>query len=105
MSQMNPKEFVHNTANSVQLPYILHSRSLPLKSLYLSTCSTVSQSSGIPQEVSHLVCMQNAELFPFNSSAQGSRERALPERAPIANWSGYKTVLDIVALCYSYFLT
>ena len=26
---MNPKEFVHNTANSVQLPYIA-SRSVPL---------------------------------------------------------------------------
>ena len=32
-------------------------------------------------------CMRNAELSPFNSSAQGA------ERAPIANWSGYKTGL------------
>ena len=31
MIQMNPKEVFHNTANSVQLPYI--SRSLPLRNL------------------------------------------------------------------------
>ena len=30
MSQINPKEFVHKTAYSVQLPYIA-GRSLPLK--------------------------------------------------------------------------
>ena len=31
MSQMNPKEFVHNTGYSVKLPYIA-GRSVPLKS-------------------------------------------------------------------------
>ena len=98
---MNPKEFVHNTANSVQLPYILHSRSLPLKSHYLSTYYTVSQASGIPQEVSHFVCTAASTMrsCPLLSALL----RALPERAPIANWSGYKTglILPIVALCHS----
>ena len=46
-------------------------------------------------------------VVPFYQLSSGSRVRALPERAPIAKWSRYKTglVLDILALCYLYFLT
>jgi len=39
---------------------------------------------------------------PFYQLCSGIRDRALPERAPIAKRSGYETIL---ALCYSYQLT
>ena len=60
-----------------------------LKSLYLSTCYTFSQSSGIPQVVSHLVCTAACRMQSGVPLCQLWR-RAHPERAPIAKWSRYK---------------
>ena len=67
--------------------------------LHLSTCYTVSKSSRISLVVPHLMCTAACRMWgcPFLSAV----DKALPKRAPIAQWSGYKTglVSDIFALC------